>query len=231
MKLLKRLAATLSPLLQDELKRIHFRRQMRRGKFVSCEPEYAILQDLISQGDWVVDVGANIGHYTNRFSELVGGTGRVIAFEPVPETFALLSANLRVLSRTNVTLINAAVSDKTSIVGMAIPAFGTGLQNFYEAHISNSPDSELKVMTLTLNSLNIKNRIALIKIDAEGHEASVLKGMHEVLLRDKPTLIVETGSPEIEKKMHSMGYISQKLVGSPNILFRDNVLSGMEEFF
>lgn len=221
MKLLKEIAATFSPLFQDELKRIHYRRLMRRGSFVSLEPEYAILPSLISPGDWVIDIGANIGHYTNRLSELVGGTGRVIAFEPVPETFALLAANLRILSRTNVTLINAAVSDKTSIVGMSIPVFDTGLQNYYQAHLSNSLDSSLQVLTLSLDSLNINNKIALIKIDAEGHEAGVLRGMQEVLVRDKPTLIVETGSPEIEKKMESIGYTSQRLDGSPNVLFQD----------
>src|SRR6266581_7664130 len=101
MKLVKRIAATLPPLWQNELKRIHFRRQMRRGTFVTPEPEYAILPTLISVGDWVIDVGANVGHYTKRLSELVGPTGRVIAFEPVPETFALLAGNLQVFQNTN----------------------------------------------------------------------------------------------------------------------------------
>jgi FkbM family methyltransferase len=220
MKLLKRIAASLPPLWQNELKRIYFRRQMRRSDFVTSEPEYAILPSLISPGDWVIDVGANVGHYTKRFSELVGATGRVIAFEPVPETFALLAANLQALSKANVTLINAAVSDKTNLAGMSIPAFDTGLRNFYQAHLSNSPDIGLQVLTLSLDSLNINNKIALIKIDAEGHEAGVLRGMHEIVLRDKPTLIVETGSREVEYSMETIGYTPQRLDGSPNVLFR-----------
>src|SRR5215470_17062957 len=111
MNLLKRIAATLPAVWQNELKRVHFRNQIRHNRFVTDEPEYSILPTLISAGDWVIDVGANVGHYTKRFSELVGPTGRVIAFEPVPETFALLAANLQVLPKTNATLINAAVSD------------------------------------------------------------------------------------------------------------------------
>ena len=219
MELLKRIAATLPSLWQNELKRIHFRRQIRRGTFVTPEPEYAILPSLISEGDWVIDVGANVGHYTKRFSELVGATGRVIAFEPVPETFSLLAANLQALSKANVTLINAAASDKTNLVGMSVPAFNTGLRNFYQAHLSNSPDSNLQVLTLSLENLNISNRIALIKIDAEGHEAGVLRGMRAILLRDKPTLIVETGSREVEDSIDSLGYTHQRLDGSPNVLF------------
>ena len=219
MKLVKRIAATLPPLWQNELKRIHFRRQMRRGTFVTPEPEYAILPTLITAGDWVIDVGANVGHYTKRFSELVGPTGRVIAFEPVPETFALLAANLQVLPKTNVTLINAAVSDKTNLIGMSVPAFDTGLRNFYQAHLSDAADSDLRVLTLCLNSLDLAHKITLVKIDAEGHEAGVLRGMHQILLRDKPTLIVETCSREIEDSMERIGYTLEKLAGSPNVLF------------
>src|SRR6266705_5459539 len=219
MKLLKRIAATLPPLWQNELKRIHFRRQIRRDRFVTSEPEYSILSSLISAGDWVIDVGANVGHYTKRFSELVGATGRVIAFEPVPETFALLAANLQVLPKTNVTLINAAVSDKTNLVGMSVPAFDTGLRTFYQAHLTDSSDSSLRVLTLCLNNLNFTHKITLIKIDAEGHEAGVLRGMHQILIRDKPTLIVETNSREIEDSMERIGYTPEKLAGSPNVLF------------
>ena len=220
MKLLKRIAAILPPAWQNELKRIYFRRQIRRDSFVTSEPEYAILSTLITAGDWVIDIGANVGHYTKRFSELVGPTGRVIAFEPVPETFALLAANLQVLPKTNVTLINAAVSDKTNLVGMSVPAFDTGLRNFYQAHLSDASDSGLQVLTLCLNSLDLAHKITLVKIDAEGHEARVLRGMHQILLRDKPTLIVETGSREIEDSMERIGYTPEKLAGSPNVLFR-----------
>jgi len=220
MNLLKRIAATLPAVWQNELKRVHFRNQIRHNRFVTDEPEYSILPTLISAGDWVIDVGANVGHYTKRFSELVGPTGRVIAFEPVPETFALLAANLQVLPKTNATLINAAVSDKTNLVGMSVPAFDTGLRNFYQAHLSDSPESDLQVLTLCVDTLNINHKIALIKIDAEGHEAGVLRGMHQILLRDKPTLIVETGSREIEDSVERIGYTSTRLDGSPNVLFR-----------
>ena len=220
MKLLKRIAATLPPLWQNELKRVYFRRQIRRDDFVTTEPEYAILPTLISAGDWVIDVGANVGHYTKRFSELVGPIGRVIAFEPVPETFALLAANLQVLPNANVTLLNAAVSDKSSVVGMSVPVFDTGLRNFYMAHLSDSPDKELQVLSLSVDSLNISHEISLIKIDAEGHEAGVLRGMQQILLRDKPILIVETNTKHIEDTLEKIGYTHERLDGSPNLLFR-----------
>jgi FkbM family methyltransferase len=219
-ELLKRVAAVLPPVWQSEMKRVHFRRQIRRDEFLTPEPEFAILSSLISSGDWVIDAGANVGHYTKRFSELVGATGRVIAFEPVPETFALLAANIQLLCVANVTLINAALSDKTDIAGMSIPVFQSGLRNFYQAQITQSSHTSLRVFTMRLDCLNIANKIKLIKIDVEGHEAGVLRGAHEILLRDRPTLIVETDSIEIADNLEAVGYTSERLDGSPNLLFR-----------
>src|SRR5689334_11447094 len=107
---LKRTAARLPNRWQQQLKRILFASQIRGGRFYTSEAEYALLSRLVSPGDWVLDIGANVGHYTVRFSELVHREGRVFAFEPVPETFELLAANTALAALNNITLINAAAS-------------------------------------------------------------------------------------------------------------------------
>lgn len=223
MSLLKQIAARLPNRWQTELKRIHFARQISKGTFTTDEPEYKILPQLINTGDWIIDIGANIGHYTKRFSELVGAHGRVIAFEPVPTTFSLLSANVQLFAHPNVTLINAAVSNKLDVVGMSIPKFPTGLTNYYEAHLSSAVDSKLSVLTIFLDQLCISQRISLIKIDAEGHESFVLSGMLSLLEKHHPILIIETGSKEIIAKLSTFGYMSERLQASPNILFKPNI--------
>ncbi len=219
MSIAKKIASKLPDHWQSELKRFYFKRQICKGTFVSFEPEYNILSKMINDGDWVIDVGANIGHYTKRFSELVGANGRVIAFEPVPTTFALLAANVQLFSTLNVTLVNAAVSDATDVVGMSIPFFSTGLTNYYQAHITNTSKQNLNVMTLSLDSLAITRRIKVVKIDAEGHEVHVLKGMKRILQEYHPTLIIETDSNEVITELSAMGYRHEKLIESPNILF------------
>ncbi len=223
MLLLKQLAARLPHRWQTELKRIHFGRQINKGSFVTNEPEYKLLADLISPGDWVVDIGANVGHYTKRFCELVGANGRVVAFEPVPTTFALLSANIQLFAHPNVSLINAAVSDKLDVVGMSIPQFSTGLTNYYEAHLTSAAESALSVLTLSLDSLCIKQHVALVKIDAEGHEAFVLSGMRKLIEVSHPVLIVETSSKEVIANLMALGYVPEKLPNSPNVLFKPHV--------
>ena len=219
MKRMKRLASRLPSTWQQELKRLHYRRQIHRQTFETTEPEFLILDQLISAGDWVIDVGANVGHYTKRFSDLVGPQGRVIALEPVPDTFALLAANTSLFHYRNVTLLNLAASDQTTEVGIQIPDFETGLKNYYQATITTQ-ESELQVMTVALDQLGLVHRIGLIKIDAEGHDPVVLQGVEHVLVRDHPTIIVETNSPVAVKKLTSLGYSSEKLPGSPNMLFR-----------
>lgn len=220
MSLVKSLASHLPNTVQHELKKLQYGVQIRYDRFYTQEPEFAVVADIIRPGDWILDIGANVGHYTKRFSELTGPTGRVIAFEPVPTTFALLASNARLFTHSNVTLFNAAVSDRFGPVGMAIPQFDSGLTNYYEAHLSAPTESDLSVLAMNIDSLGLEARIALAKIDAEGHEAAVLKGMRATLQRDMPVLIVETSSPEVIASLESLGYRHERLPESPNILFR-----------
>jgi FkbM family methyltransferase len=222
MNYLKKLLAQLPGNWQDALKRIHYSRQIRKGTFITSEPEYAVLDQFIKQDDWVIDIGANIGHYTNRFSDLVGKKGRVVAFDPVPATFSILASNARLFEYQNVTLINTALSDKVAAVGISIPKFDTGLLNYYQAHLSVSSDINVYALSLSLDALNIDHPIALIKIDAEGHEAFILNGMKKLLLKFHPTLIIETDSKDVIAGLLALGYTSDKFPDSPNILFRIN---------
>lgn len=215
---LKRIAARLPFAWQQQLKRHYFARQLRQGRFVTDEQEFGLLDSMVRPGDWVLDVGANIGHYTSRLSQLVGPGGRVVAFEPVPATFELLASNVSRLACANVTLLNVAASDTTRSVGMSMPAFHSGLANFYMARIG-SGFGDLNVMAITVDGLGLPQRVTLVKIDAEGHELSVLQGMRSLLERDRPALIVEDNSPELEPFLVDMGYSVRRLPGSSNAIY------------
>jgi FkbM family methyltransferase len=154
-----------------------------------------------------------------RMSELVGAAGRVIAFEPVPNTFSLLAANARLFVHANVSLLNVAASDRTAAVGVRIPRFSGGLTNYYQAHLTPDPES-LTILTISVDTLALPAIIKLVKIDVEGHELPVLRGMRRLLERDHPVLIVETGSQETVDLLHSLGYLTERLPGSSNLLCR-----------
>ena len=212
--MLKRIASALPSRWHHEIRRWHFLSAIR-GNFHAGEPEFDLLPSLVSAGDTVIDVGANVGHYAVGLSRIVGTQGRVIAFEPILETFAILASNVLAANCGNVTLVNAAVSDKSEVVGMSVPQ-ENGSANYYQAKISG--DGDRSVFTLSLDILDLP-RVSLIKIDVEGHEISVLEGARQVIERDRPALIVE-GSETCDsaKWLCDHGYKVKKLAGSPNVL-------------
>jgi FkbM family methyltransferase len=187
------LQATIAHLptrVQFELRRINFSRQIRRGNFVPDEPEIAEITRYVRSGDWVVDVGANVGHYTCHMAGCVGPEGRVLAFEPIPTSFALLASNVRAAGAANVTLFNVALSSSVSVAGMTVPAYEhTSLPNYYQARLSSS--GNVRVLCLPLDVIPIPEAVRLVKIDAEGHDLEVLVGMESLLKRDRPMLVVE----------------------------------------
>lgn len=215
----KRTAAKLPHSWQQALKRRHFQREIARDIFRTNEPEWELASRWLSTGDWAIDVGANIGHYTKRFSDLVGIRGRVIAFEPVPATFELLSANAAQFACANVTLLNLAASDSTQVLGMSIPDFDTGLKNYYCAALTTAA-TDLQVMSCSIDSLRLPGSVRVLKIDAEGHDGVVLRGARELLASQRPTVVIESDSGEVKKMLTDLGYVSETVAGSSNAIYR-----------
>jgi FkbM family methyltransferase len=213
--MLKALAARLPEQIQNQLKRRHFRRLIRNGDFTSDEPEFFQLHEMIHPGDIAIDAGANVGAYTRRLAEIVGSEGRVISFEPVAETFELLSANTVDLG--NVTLMNAALSHKMHWVSMDVPKV-SGMSNFYQATISDS--GKRRSLAMPLDSFDL-DRVALMKIDVEGHELSVLEGAAHLISRCHPTIIIETSPNSAACQwLQRAGYRIDRRHDSPNCVAR-----------
>jgi FkbM family methyltransferase len=197
---------------------MNFRRQIRRGSFRSPETEVSEVARALHEGDWVIDVGANVGHYTCQMSRCVGASGRVLAFEPMPMSFALLTANVRAAGLLNVTLFNVALSSRTGVLRMTVPSYEhSRLANFYQARIAT--DGDYPVLCLPLDAIPIPGRVRLVKIDAEGHDQQVLLGMQSLLQRDRPMLIVE-GSLKgaVAAWLTARGYAVRTAAGSSNIV-------------
>jgi len=210
---------------QQALRRARFRRQLRSGAFfLHTEPELAHLGDWIAEGDWAVDGGACVGNYTVRLSELVGESGRVLAFEPVPDTFELLVANLGFVGAHNVSLFNVALSARSDLMSLSIPGSRSGLPNYYLASLtpasqSQNPNVNSNALTLALDTLLIPRRVTLVKLDVEGHDFMALRGMEQLLRRDRPRLIVECSSRDTWSFLGNLGYESLRLPHSPNEVF------------
>lgn len=70
-----------------------------------------IFADLVREGAVVYDIGANVGFYTLLASQLAGDTGRVFAFEPLPQNLDLLRRHVDLNLAKNVTVVAAAVAE------------------------------------------------------------------------------------------------------------------------
>lgn len=180
----------------------YYRRAMT-GDLVGLEPDLLVVARLVDEGDSVADVGANYGIYTKYLSDRVGPNGSVLAFEPIPETVALLKYNVRKLRLSNVRVSDEAVSDRNGHVQMVVPFWSGGPENYYQARVvvagERPPGSlrELRATTLDSAVAARPSRLTFIKCDVEGHEGAVFSGAEKLLSVDRPALLVEvSGDPD-----------------------------------
>ncbi|MFZ4083413.1 MAG: FkbM family methyltransferase [Pirellula sp.] len=176
------------------------------------EPDVGtIIKKVLRPGDHFLDVGANIGYFTILASRIVGVNGRVTSFEPSKSIFARLSRNVALNKLENVDLHNSAVSDAAGNVLLHLgPTSQSGITSLRPLEESSGSTARTQMIeAITLDSLftNSTKRPRLLKIDVEGAELRVLKGMKNILdgnPREKPFIIFEF-SPGYLKNMGDSG--------------------------
>lgn len=148
-----------------------------------------------------------MGYITARLADYVGANGRVVAIEPVPETFAMLAHTVRTLALHQVRPVNACASrEGGGHVTMSIPVYVSGGENLYEARIVTEQEAEpaphtraVYVPSVAVDQLiDQKNeRVRFMKIDVEGHENEVVDGAGNLLKTHGPALLIEVnGDPD-----------------------------------
>lgn len=144
---------------------------------------------LLTPGATVVEIGANVGYFTTLAAARVGPSGRVYAFEANPHVAKLLERSVRLNGQTGwCRVIPMAVSERVGTARfyrMTREQGGSTLRELEEARLA-SPDSDVEVLqvpTVTLDAFIAAEaaRVGIIKIDAEGAEPLIFKGMQHVL--------------------------------------------------
>ena len=153
--------------------------------------EAKIMEEKIKVGNITVDVGANIGLHTLNMARIVGNTGRVFAFEPDPSNFEILEKNVKINNYQNIILEQKAVGDKhgrTTLYQSDNPG------NHRLFPLTKQAKGQIQVELTSLDKYftdsNLANKINFIKIDVEGFEFSVLKGMKNILKNNKKIKIL-----------------------------------------
>jgi len=152
--------------------------------------ETQVMKDNIKKGDIVIDCGANIGYYTLLFSELVGKSGKVFAFEPDPANFSLLQKNLKVNNVNNVVALNLAVSDKNGEDILFLDKNNVGHNRMYSEGDKDKDKIKINCVKLDDYFKNFKREINLIKLDIEGAEGKAIKGSLNLIKKNKDIKLI-----------------------------------------
>ena len=152
------------------------------------EDEMLLLPKLLKSTDRVIDIGANRGVYAYPFARLAA---RVDLFEPNPACAQILAS--WAAQKLNVSLHSVALSDHEGSAELQIPIDTEGVEHDSSASIERLGSGQsrgLVVPLATLDSFQFR-QVALIKVDVEGHEFSVVKGAQKTIETDHPALLIE----------------------------------------
>ncbi|MDB4990634.1 MAG: methyltransferase, FkbM family [Myxococcaceae bacterium] len=133
----------------------------------------------VRSGDVAWDIGANVGLYTERLSDAVGPTGRVVAFEPFPSCYAELQR--RTAGRSNVQALMTALSNQK---GMAPMTAGSDPLSPTNSLFAQPGTASIDVPVSPAHELVASGSVPapnVVKIDVEGFEEEVLEGFGDLL--------------------------------------------------
>lgn len=163
------------------------------------EPELTYLHRFLKPGDVFVDAGANCGVFTIAAANQVGSKGRVLAFEPGDESFAMLKSNVELNSLQQVALFHEALSNSDGEAQLF--SHHHGASSFSLGRGPNDT-AVATVRTRTLDTALAQasiEQVSCIKMDVEGAEELILRGAQEALDRCKPVVIFEINTAAIVK--------------------------------
>lgn len=196
--------ATAAGLLADGWAEVAFRR--RRVRFAVDDPgdsvqkhlvrgsfyEPGLLRrhvELVPRGTTVLDVGANVGNHCVYYA--LSGAGRVYPFEPNPRANALLRRTVAAnpgLEAVDLSHVDHGVGAEAASLFPHTP----GARNLGSTRLAeHGGPGETAVRVVPLDSVRLKGRVTLLKVDVEGMELAVLEGAEQLVAEHRPALAVE----------------------------------------
>ena len=151
--------------------------------------ETQFFKSVCKPGMTFLDVGANVGLYTALALPRIGSTGRVVALEPDRESFEYLRKTVIANHADNVTCVRKAAADYSGVTKLFVSDNNRGDNRLYDNELSTgSYEVEVAPLDLLLKELGITT-VDLVKIDVQGFEGRVLRGMRETIARS-PNLTI-----------------------------------------
>lgn len=190
----------------------------------------AVMKKFLYDGATFIDVGANIGHLSAIGMGLVGKAGQVHSFEPVPRYYELLKELIAANPDHQLIVNQCAVGEANGKDVISVSKTNIGLNSIIPDIVDNGDEQEHVDISIIKLADYIKenglDKIDLIKIDAEGYDFFVLRGLASFFSasNQRPPIICEIMQEaflllgitidEISQFMHQFGYRSYSLLNT-----------------
>lgn len=149
-----------------------------------------VIDKHVVEGSVAIDAGANFGSISVPISKKLGDAGKLYSFEMSKVMADRLKRNLQQNKCSNVEVINAALSETVGeSVSFNEPEFSEKI-NFGDIRI-NKENNGSQVETVTIDSLDITDKVSFIKVDCQGYDLKVMKGAKNTIQKHKPVVVFE----------------------------------------
>ena len=161
-----------------------------------------LINKYLPDNSTILDIGANIGSHSIYWAK-ERCAKKVYAFEPLNTTYDILTENIKLNSLENIVIPHN--------FGLYNKETNARILYFWKENLGGTsfiPDENGDFKLITLDSLDIKDKIDLIKIDVEGAEIQTLEGALETINANKPVIVIEsfTHKEEVENVIFPLGY-------------------------
>ena len=168
------------------------------------------IEQTVRSGWTAVDIGAHLGYLTLLLAKCVQSSGRVFAFEPLSENLQVLRENVALNGYENVHIEDMAVTNVSGTIDLydgpttsqaTVLATQDGIGHTVEAC---SLDDYFESRGFP--------KVDLVKVDVEGAEGLVIRGMTKVLTRSRPTMLIELHGEAARPAVTALAQVGYQLL-------------------
>lgn len=172
---------------------------------------WAVAIAVTRPGDMIVEIGANIGTETVGFADIVGRHGKVIAVEPLAANLGRLHDMIRLNDFRHVEVVPLAVAKTSGKTSFVLPDKNNSGVGFLSRETRAANSIEVDVTTLDELAPRI-GKAAMLAIDVEGAELSVLEGGQQWLQRSRPVIALEANERHQSRNGSSLRQLAEYIV-------------------
>lgn len=172
------------------------------GRYHELDVQLLIMK-AVRPGDSFIDIGANLGMITLLAARYVTPSGTVHSFEPNPKVFQRLQATMNLNQLQHVNLHNCGLSDQETTLTLSVVKEEAGMGTF--SQISDRDRvwiTDRFEIPIYRGDDILPERLpgmTFIKIDVEGFESFVIRGLTRTIQTHRPAIVTEVVAEHLER--------------------------------